>query len=329
MDAITMTSVALGLSALAGLNLYLTVFTLGWAIRLGWLQLTPDMAALEVLSHPAILALAGFLVLVEFVADKIPWVDSLWDGIHTLIRPLGGIFLALGVVGVADPLIATIAGLAGGSLALSTHLSKSSARLLVNTSPEPFSNSAVSILEDVFVLAGVGLIVWNPWLALGLLILFVLLFIWLAPKILRHLLLTGHFLLSKIQSLTNTETIAETLPTQCPVWARQHIEKIKHSSETMIWIIPTVIDKIPSLPKNRRGYIFGLSTTGRIGVLVKGKNPVWITTQNTVAHIDSRFLYDELGLISQASKDATTLRFAKNLRPMVNALLCKFGPEQK
>jgi len=148
---------SLGLAAVAsstsGLNLYATVLTLGLMQRYGWLQLPGEWSPL---SHTWVLALAAILFVIEFIADKVPYLDSTWDVIHTFIRiPAGAILMAAAVAEV-NPALRLAAGLIGGSLALTTHAAKATARLAANTSPEPFSNILLSTLEDmaaVFLLA--------------------------------------------------------------------------------------------------------------------------------------------------------------------------------
>src|SRR6201993_1244791 len=135
--------VALGLAALAGVNLYLPVFAPGLAIHFHWIALTPQYQSLEVLGNPWIITIAGVLYFLEFLADKIPWVDSVWDAVHTVIRPIGGALLAIQVLGHPNPAFAVILGLLGGGTSLIAHTAKAATRLASNTSPEPFSNIAL------------------------------------------------------------------------------------------------------------------------------------------------------------------------------------------
>ncbi|PYK30632.1 MAG: DUF4126 domain-containing protein, partial [Verrucomicrobia bacterium] len=114
MEQLNLLAVALGLATLAGINLYLTVFATGLAIHFHWITLSPQYQSLEVLGNPWIIAIAGVLYFLEFFADKIPWVDSIWDAVHTVIRPIGGAFLAIQVLGHSDPVFAIIVGLLGG-----------------------------------------------------------------------------------------------------------------------------------------------------------------------------------------------------------------------
>jgi hypothetical protein len=140
----------LGFSFAAGINLYATVAILGLASRYGWVALPEQY---RVFDNDFIIAAAVVLYVVEFAADKIPWVDSLWDGLHTLIRPVGGAVIAISTFGEASPAVETLVGLLGGTLAAGTHFTKAGTRAVANTSPEPFSNWILSISEDVFVLS--------------------------------------------------------------------------------------------------------------------------------------------------------------------------------
>lgn len=160
MDTLALLGSAFGLSFVAGVRLYATVLVVGLGLRLGWLHLTPALAGLQVLADPWILATAAALFALEFLADKIAWFDSLWDAVHTIIRPLGAAALAALAVVDVEPQWVVIAGLFGGAIGLSGHSAKATVRLAVNQSPEPFSNIAVSLLED---LAIPGLV----WLALA------------------------------------------------------------------------------------------------------------------------------------------------------------------
>src|SRR5258708_15361295 len=159
--------VALGLASLAGLNLYLTVFVTGLAIQQHWIDVSQTYPDLAILGHPAILAVSGVLYVLQFFADKVPWVDSLWDAIHTIIRPIGGAFLAIRVLGTPDPVFDVVAALLAGTATLLTHGFKAGTRLVANHSPEPFSNIALSLAEDASVIGGLALIRYDPALALG------------------------------------------------------------------------------------------------------------------------------------------------------------------
>jgi len=140
----------LGFSFAAGINLYATVAILGLASRYGWVAL-PDQY--RIFDNDLVIGTAIVLYIVEFFADKIPWVDSLWDTVHTVIRPVGGALIAVNTLGDASPATEGLVALLGGTLAASTHFTKAGTRAVANTSPEPFSNWILSISEDVFVVA--------------------------------------------------------------------------------------------------------------------------------------------------------------------------------
>src|SRR5437899_12361481 len=165
-DRLNLLSVALGLACLAGLNLYLTVFATGLAIHFHWITLAPAYQSLEVLGNPVIVIIAGILYFLEFFADKIPWIDSAWDAVHTVIRPIGGALLAIQVLGHPSPALTVIVALLAGGTSLVTHTAKAATRLASNTSPEPFSNIGLSLGEDAAVLGGLALVHFNPVLAL-------------------------------------------------------------------------------------------------------------------------------------------------------------------
>ena len=189
MTLIDQLGIALGLATLAGLNLYLTVLVAGLAVRFHWIELSTSYESMEGLGHPWVLGVAGGLFVIQFIADKVPWVDSIWDVVHTIIRPAGAIFLALAVLGKMDPVAVTIAALLAGSAALSTHGTKAGIRAFLNLSPEPVSNAVASIAEDGFVLGGLGLIGLFPTVAfflfLAVVVVCTAIAIWLWKKIFR------------------------------------------------------------------------------------------------------------------------------------------------
>ena len=142
----------MGFAFAAGINLYATVAILGLAGRYGWVQLPPQF---DVFNHDWVIAAALAMYVVEFVADKVPWVDSLWDSVHTAIRPVGGALIAVAAMGETSPGLEGLIALAGGTLAAGTHLTKAGTRAVANTSPEPFTNWILSFSEDLFVV-GLG-----------------------------------------------------------------------------------------------------------------------------------------------------------------------------
>ncbi|TLD69338.1 DUF4126 domain-containing protein [Phragmitibacter flavus] len=215
MSILEQLGVALGLASLAGVNLYLTVLLTGLAIRFDVLQLATHYQALDALAHPIVLAVAGVLFVMEFIADKIPWLDTLWDTVHTFIRPLGGILLSLQSLGEMPAYMQVVAGLVAGGAALTTHGVKASSRLLINHSPEPVSNVSVSLAEDAAVVGGVALTLLHP--AIGLAVFAgILLLSWLIfPRLLRGAKATWKLAWHKLQMPGRRQPL--TSPVELPL----------------------------------------------------------------------------------------------------------------
>lgn len=175
---------AMGSAWLSGINLYATVVTLGLLQRFQWVKLPGE---LNMLGEWWVIGVAGAFYLIEFVADKIPAVDSAWDAIHTFIRVPAGAILAATAVAEFDPAVKLAAMLVGGTLALGSHGTKAATRLAANTSPEPFSNIGLSLIEDVFAIGSAILLAFYPVLILVLIVIFVIVAVWIVPKIVRAL----------------------------------------------------------------------------------------------------------------------------------------------
>ncbi len=182
MDTIALLSGAAGLAWVSGFRLYLVLFLAGLLGRLGFVPLP---AGLDLLTHDWVLAASGVMTVVEFLADKIPMVDSAWDAVHTFIRiPAGGI-LAAAALGFDNPALTLAAAIAGGAIASGAHLTKAGTRALINTSPEPFSNWGASIAEDGMALGGLWAALVAPLVFLGLLAVFLVVAILLVPRLWR------------------------------------------------------------------------------------------------------------------------------------------------
>ena len=181
--------IAGSVSLLAGWRLYLSVFATGLAMRLDAIPIPEHLQSLDVLANPWVMGIAAVAAIAEFFADKVMWLDSAWDAIHTFVRPIGGALLALAIVDPSDPATQVVAFLLGGGAALTAHAGKAGARGVVNASPEPVSNMAVSTVEDV---ATVGLLylAYEYPVAAGIIALVLLAFtvwlIWLARKLVRN-----------------------------------------------------------------------------------------------------------------------------------------------
>ena len=182
MDITQTIALSMGVAWASGINLYAAILMLGYMGATGNIELPPG---LEILTDPMVMAAAGFMYCVEFFTDKVPGVDTGWDGISTFIRIPAGAILAAGAVGDVSQAAQLAAAIAGGTLATGSHITKAGSRVLINTSPEPFSNWLASIGEDIAVIMGLWAALYNPLLFIILLILFILLMIWLLPKIWR------------------------------------------------------------------------------------------------------------------------------------------------
>jgi hypothetical protein len=183
-DTAQLIAIASVLGFASGIRLYLVLFVVGLA---GHLQWVPLPSGLQVLAHPWVMGASGVMMAAEFLADKVPALDSLWDTVHTVIRIPAGATLAAALFGGDSALWATIAAILGGSLAATSHFTKAGSRALVNTSPEPFSNIAVSSAEDVLAGGLLFLVLAYPWAAAAVVLVLVLLSLWLLPKLFRFI----------------------------------------------------------------------------------------------------------------------------------------------
>jgi hypothetical protein len=175
----------MGLGFTSGIRLYSTVLALGLGIRFGFIDVPDALADLRVIATTPVIIVAGIAYAIEFLADKIPWVDSAWDVFHTFIRPLGAAILAAVAIGDVDPAFRTVVALLCGTIALSSHSAKAGTRLLANHSPEPFTNIGLSLGEDAFVLGGVWFALAHPIVTLVIVILAVALVIWFVPRLIH------------------------------------------------------------------------------------------------------------------------------------------------
>ncbi len=182
MDTVSIIAATLGVAWASGINLYAAIFMLGWMGNTGSMDLPPD---LEMLSNPLVMGAAGVMYCVEFFADKIPGIDTAWDALHSFIRIPAGAMLAAGAISPLGPEAELTGLILGGTLSAGSHLTKAGSRVLINTSPEPFTNWAASIGEDVAVIGGLWAALHHPWWFIAALVLFILLMAWLLPKIWR------------------------------------------------------------------------------------------------------------------------------------------------
>ena len=254
MEVLQTLSVALGLATLSGYSLYLTVFATGLSIHLGWVHLSPQFASLSVLGDPIILVISGILFLLEFFADKIPWVDSVWDAAHTVIRPLGGAFLAVRALGATNPVFEITVALLGGAMSFASHSLKASTRLVVNSSPEPFSNIAVSTGENILVLAGVALLWHYPVVVFSVCVVLFALTFYFLPRIWRSISVNLWMIARKLNRLPIDETDGK-LPDQFPARLETSFRHLTGRETTVSWAAPCVSGKGKNLNPNRFGYL--------------------------------------------------------------------------
>lgn len=189
MGVMEIIGIAGSVSLLAGWRLYLCVFATGLAMRLDAIPVPEHLASLAVLENPWVMGIAAIAALCEFFADKIMWLDSVWDAVHTFVRPVGGALLALAIVDPSDPATQVIAFLLGGGAAFAAHAGKAGARGVVNTSPEPVSNVAVSTVEDVATAGLLWAVYEYPYVAAAIALVLLTLTVWLlllARRIVRR-----------------------------------------------------------------------------------------------------------------------------------------------
>jgi len=189
----TTLALTMGLAWASGINLYATLLTLGILANTGNITLPPD---LQIVANPLVMGAAGIMYFIEFFADKTPGVDTGWDAVHTFIRIPAGAMLAAGAIGELDPAVEIAAAIMGGAMAAGTHATKAGTRVLINTSPEPFSNWLASVGEDIAVIGGVWTCVKHPALFLTALVFFILLMIWWLPRIWTGVKKVFHFIIN-------------------------------------------------------------------------------------------------------------------------------------
>jgi len=266
MDTLQLIASATGLGVLAGVRLYLTVFCLGLAIRFGLFELSQSFASLHSLGNWWVIGLSGLAVIVEFAADKIPWLDSAWDSLHTFIRPIGAALLSVAAFDSIDPGLRTVLVLLTGGAALTSHSAKAATRVAVNHSPEPFSNVALSLIGDAAVPFSLWLLVEYPLLVGGVALVFVVIAVSLAPWIFRTLRVQYLALKAWFATWFSLEEVADTpktsyglnaLPRSAAVplpdrYARYVKEKYQRDDA---FALRGVFRRGPRKMRNRVGYV--------------------------------------------------------------------------
>jgi hypothetical protein len=323
MEILQTLGVALGLATLAGLNLYLTVFVTGLAIQQHWIDVSQTYPDLAILGHPAIVAVSGVLFCLQFFADKVPWVDSLWDAVHTVIRPIGGAFLAIRVLGNPDPVFDVIVALLAGSATMLTHGFKAGTRLVANHSPEPFSNIALSLTEDASVLGGLALIKYDPALAFALFLLANITLAYFGPKFFRALKAHGYLIWRKVASpaVDQWETeLSRELPHELDIT----FHTVNPGGEKILWAVPCISASARRIPGNLFGCLVATEESAPkvafVGKRLWGRVAEQIDLATyKVAH-ESKFLSENIIFYSLEKRPKYVFVFHRGQRALVKAL---------
>ena len=309
METLQLLGTALGFGELAGINLYLTVFATGLAIQQGWIVLAPQYGKLLILGDPTIVFIAGALYFVEFFADKIPWVDSLWDALHTIIRPIGGALLGVRILGAAAPGFDIVVALLTGGISLTAHGVKAGARLVVNASPEPFSNIALSLTEDLTVLGGLALIHFHPVIALGVVTAFLGGVLYFGPRIARAATVRIWLAWRKFTSGPDDPKLdAAELPKTLPADVDLLLQMLEHGKGPIEWAVPCICAGSKRIRANVSGFLTALQgDSERLYFLSKGRlqkaTEVIDLTGYKAGH-ESRFLSENLLLYGAERRPA-------------------------
>lgn len=325
METLELLGVALGMASLAGINLYLTVFATGLAVRLQWISLAPQYESLAILGDPIIIALAGTFFVLEFFADKIPWVDTLWDGVHTFIRPVGGAFLAILVLGDPDPVFGVVIALLAGGTALTSHAVKATGRIVVNASPEPLSNIGLSLAEDGLVLAGLGLLWWNPVVGLLVVVLILAAVGFFGVRLLRCLRTRIFFAWKKLNAPAQCENPGKP-EFQIPVEVDCLLHQQAPGEIRLLWALPAVSARIPGFPSHLRGWLMAVESNSLTLLYWAGRvhfrtQLVSLPLEGSRLHYERGFLFDAASLIVGKDRPHAAVFFDRSVRDYGEKLL--------
>jgi hypothetical protein len=323
-DQLKLLGVALGLACLAGVNLYLTVFVTGLAIHLHWIVLAPEYQSLAILGDPLILWISGTLYVLEFFADKIPWVDSAWDTVHTIIRPIGGALLAIRVLGQPSPAFDVIVALVAGGASLVTHSAKASTRLMTNASPEPFSNIGLSLLEDAAVVGGLALIHFNPIWALGIFVLLLAIILYLAPKVWRAVRVKLWLIWKKLNGPAERDAatgLSSTLPARyAAAFRRENL-----LNETVAWAVPCIAKRLRGVPANSSGLLVATNEDPNKLIFVVRKG--WgaraqsLNLQGCTGEREPKFLSENLVISCESRSPEAVFLFERGSGPRLQQIV--------
>ncbi|RJP24161.1 MAG: DUF4126 domain-containing protein [Candidatus Abyssobacteria bacterium SURF_5] len=296
MEALIKLSSVMGLSLTSGVNLYATVAVVGLVSKFNMIKgLPPEFQAFD---NDAVIFLAIALYLCEFAVDKIPGFDSLWDSIHTIIRPFGAALVSLTIVGEADPSVEVLTALLGSSLALATHTAKAGTRLVVNTSPEPFSNIALSVAEDVGVVGFSLLVISHPVISLIISLILLILLVWLGPGLWRGALLVLKAIVVRLYTIFSGAAAAS--PEALPDGIAELVDEEFSKGEPVRATIQGYLRKVKGCGRNRKGYM--ILTDKRIlfvfRKLFRSQVKSWDLSEVEKAKLQKKLLFDILAIKS-------------------------------
>lgn len=334
METLQLLGAALGLATLAGINLYLTVFLAGLAIRFDWITLSAQYQQLEILAHPAIITVAGIMFVIEFFADKVPWLDSAWDSVHTFIRPVGGTLLALQTLGESDAAFDVIVAMLACGMSLATHSLKAGTRFVVNGSPEPFSNIAVSFAEDASVVAGLWVLWVNPLLAIAVFLLALAIAFWFAPRIFRAAGARLWLAWRKLKAPSSNTSAPVKLATRLPADADILLHGAARGAPEVEWAAPCLVGVWKGVAPYRRAWL--AATTGQPGNLFLIVPSRWgrglvreLALSGCKAAHEPKFLSENLVIHNPATKDKRLLLFDRTAAATVQALAIRIETAAK
>lgn len=330
MEILQLLGVAVGLASLAGLNLYLTVFLTGLAVRFHWVALAPEYARLEVLGDPWVIAISGVLFAMEFLADKFPWVDSVWDAVHTAIRPVGAALLGVMVLGDSNPVFNVVVALLAAWLGFTTHALKSTVRLQANASPEPFSNIALSLTEDAAVAGGLALVFLYPIVALVVAVIFLAAIWFVVPRMLRATWVKLWLCACKLRLPAEDAAIAK-LPDNLPTAARRAVLEAAGPESELSWAVPCISGAGKGYPRNRFGWLVmaGNAAPGCYFVSRRRlRHPhALMSGPPDTAHVEAKFITDVLVLTWRQNNGRCTFLFDRGSRGMAHLLAGQLSRE--
>lgn len=318
MGILETTGFILALAVLAGFNLYFTVFLTGIAVRLDWFHWASQAEFLQPFAHPLVIVVALLLFLVEFGIDKIPWADSLWDSIHTFLRPAGAILLAVTALGPeAATFKQVFVGMGAGAAALLAHLAKAGIRLNINTSPEPFSNIIASVVEDIAVGAGFMLAVNNPLAALPIFGVLLLVIAWFSPLIVRSGRAILWLIWKKLRVPAGSRSTSGSLPDKLSADEQVLVtQNISGDAGRIVWAVPCVTGKVKNnkgLPRHVFGHLVALDQK-TAPLIFTGKRrftkfAVPVSLAGCKVTHEEHFLSESLVIFSRKTKSHLAFRF--------------------